>query len=101
LQPGSITFIQRFGSALNLHLHFHILFLEGVYLDRTEASLKPRFLTVEPPSDADVANVIQKISHRVIRKLRQLGYLERIRISFLRIPPSARLYRGRRGGERV
>jgi hypothetical protein len=76
LQPGSITFIQRFGSALNLHLHFHILFLEGVYLDRTEASLKPRFLTVEPPSDADVANVIQKISHRVIRKLRHLGYLE-------------------------
>jgi hypothetical protein len=76
LQPGSITFIQRFGSALNLHLHFHILFLEGVYLDRTEASLKPRFLTVEPPSDADVANVMQKISHRVIRKLRHLGYLE-------------------------
>jgi hypothetical protein len=76
LQPGSVTFIQRFGSALNLHLHFHILFLEGVYLDRTEASLKPRFLTVEPPSDADVANVMQKISHRVIRKLRHLGYLE-------------------------
>src|SRR5262249_42333681 len=24
LQPGSITFIQRFGSALHLHLHFHI-----------------------------------------------------------------------------
>jgi hypothetical protein len=76
LQPGSVTFIQRFGSALNLNLHFHILFLEGVYLDRTEASRKPRFLTVEPPSDADVANVLQKISHRVIRKLRHLGYLE-------------------------
>src|SRR5262249_3245985 len=43
---------------------------------RTEAGLKPRFLTVEPPSDANVADVIQKISHRVIRKLRHLGYLE-------------------------
>jgi hypothetical protein len=76
IHPGSVTFIQRFGSALNLHVHYHLLFLEGVYLDRTEASRKPRFLTGEPPSDADVAAVVQKISHRVIRKLRQLGYLE-------------------------
>src|SRR5438445_7743865 len=76
VHPGSVTFIQRFGSALNLNLHFHILFLEGVYLDRPEASLKPRFVTSEPPSDADIATVVQKISHRVIRKLCHLGYLE-------------------------
>ncbi len=76
VQPGSVTFIQRFGSALNLNLHFHCVFLEGVYLDRTDQGLKPRFLTGDPPSDADVADVLQKISHRVIRKLRQLGYLE-------------------------
>src|SRR6266567_8938351 len=76
LQSGSVTFIQRFGSALNVNLHFHGVFLEGVYLDRTEACLKPRFLTVEPPSDVDVADVMQKISHRVVRKLRHLGYLE-------------------------
>src|SRR5262249_19571194 len=67
---------QRFGSALNLNLHFHCVFLEGVYLDRTDQGLKPRFLQGEPPSDADVADVLQKISHRVIRKLRRLGYLE-------------------------
>src|SRR5262249_29997174 len=29
-----------------------------------------------PPTDTDIADVIQKISHRVIRKLRHLGYLE-------------------------
>src|ERR671925_160217 len=76
VQPGSVTFIQRFGSAINLNLHFHCVFLEGVYLDRTEAGLKPRFITVEPPSDADIAEVLQKISRRVIRTLRQRGYLE-------------------------
>src|SRR5215831_5384692 len=76
LSPGSVTFIQRFGSALNLNLHFHCIFLEGVYLDRTAAGRKPRFVTAEPPSDADVADVVQKISHRVTRTLRQLGYLE-------------------------
>ena len=26
-----VTLIQRFGSALNLNIHFHILFLDGVY----------------------------------------------------------------------
>ena len=53
-----------------------MVFLEGVYLDRTEAGLKPRFLKGEPPSDADIAAVLQKISRRVIRTLRQWGYLE-------------------------
>ena len=38
--------------------------------------LKPRFVTAEPPSDADIATVLQKISQRVICKLRRLGYLE-------------------------
>ena len=76
VQPGSVTFIQRFGSALNLNLHFHCVFLEGVYLDRTEAGLKPRFVQGEPPSDTDIAAVVQKISRRVIRTLRRLGYLE-------------------------
>jgi hypothetical protein len=76
VQPGSVTFIQRFGSAMNLNLHFHCVFLEGVYLDRTEASLKPWFVQGEPPSDTDIAAVVQKISRRIICKLRHLGYLE-------------------------
>jgi putative transposase len=76
VHPGSVTFIQRFGSALNLNLHFHCVFIEGVYLDRTDEGRKPRFLAGEPPSDADVTAVVQHISRRVIRKLRRLGYLE-------------------------
>jgi hypothetical protein len=38
-----------------------------------ENPARPR---VSPPSDADVAGVVQKISRRVIRTLRRLGYLE-------------------------
>src|SRR2546425_4011685 len=67
---------ERFGSAINLNLHFHLIFLEGVYLDRTEANLKPRFVKVEPPTDVDITAVVQNISRRVIRTLRHLGYLE-------------------------
>src|SRR2546427_5058208 len=50
--------------------------MEGVYLDRTAAGLKPRFVQAAPPTDTDIAAVVRKISRRVIRKLRRLGYLE-------------------------
>jgi len=29
---GAVTLIQRFGSALNLNIHFHRLFLDEVYV---------------------------------------------------------------------
>jgi hypothetical protein len=76
VHPGSVTFMQRFGSAIKVNLHCHCVFMEGVYLDRTAAGRKPRFVKAEPPSDADIATVLQKLSHRVIRMLRRLGYLE-------------------------
>src|SRR5947209_15958316 len=76
VHPGSVSFLQRFGSSINVNLHFHIIFLEGVYLERTDQGRTPRFLAGEPPTDADIAAVLQKISRRAIRKLRHLGYLE-------------------------
>ncbi len=36
---GAVTLIQRFGSALNLNIHFHMLFLDGVYIDRLNGSV--------------------------------------------------------------
>ena len=30
-QTGTVALIQRFGGALNLNVHFHMLFLDGVY----------------------------------------------------------------------
>jgi hypothetical protein len=57
-------------------VHYHLLFLEGVFLDRTDQGRPPRFLPGEPPTDTDIAAVVQQISRRVIRMLRRLGYLE-------------------------
>jgi Putative transposase len=76
VQPGSVTFLQRFGGSLNANLHYHVIFLEGVFVDRTAQGLKPRFVPADPPTDADIATVLQTISRRVIRALRTLGYLE-------------------------
>ena len=33
---GSVTFVQRFGSSINLNPHFHVLFLDGVYVPAAE-----------------------------------------------------------------
>ncbi len=35
-QTGAITLIQRFGSSLNLNIHFHILFLDEVYIKNND-----------------------------------------------------------------
>jgi hypothetical protein len=48
----------------------HLLFLSGIYVDRPGKGLKPRFVTIEPSIDADIAQVVQTISRRAIRKLR-------------------------------
>ncbi|UMX52514.1 transposase [Escherichia coli] len=36
VQCGAVTLIQRFGSALNPNIHFHMLWLDGVYVEATE-----------------------------------------------------------------
>lgn len=41
-RTGAVTLIQRFGSALNLNVHFHLLFLAGVYVERPDGSLRFR-----------------------------------------------------------
>jgi hypothetical protein len=63
---GAITFVQRFGDALNLHLHFHSIVVDGVYEQRRGDS--PRFRRLPPPSDADVEHT----TRRVVRRLRNL-----------------------------
>ena len=54
-QTGAVTLIQRFGSALNLNIHFHMLFLDGVYVERPDGSL--RFCWVKAPTGADLSRL--------------------------------------------
>jgi hypothetical protein len=44
---GAVTVVQRFGSALNLNVHFHLLFLDGVYVNDDVNS--PEFRHVSAP----------------------------------------------------
>jgi len=66
-QTGAVTLIQRFGFALNLNIHFHMLFLDGVYAeDRHGVS---RFFRVKAPSHAELVALAHQLSHRVGRYL--------------------------------
>ena len=71
-----MTFLQRFGNALNLHLPCHGIVLEGGSHDRTTPGRTPRFLTGAPPTDTDSAAVGQTSSRRVLRTWRHLGSRE-------------------------
>jgi ribosomal protein S27E len=72
---GAVTLIQRFGSALNLNIHFHVLFLDGVYVHRDNRP--PRFQRVKAPDKGELEDLVQLISQRVGRCLERQGFLER------------------------
>ncbi len=71
-QTGAITLIQRFGGAviLNLNVHFHFLFLDGVYVDK-------RFRVKRSPSGAAVIALSHTMAKRIGAYLEGEGLLER------------------------
>ena len=71
---GAAILVQRFGSALNLNLHFHALVLDGVY--SIEGPLaKPEFHAAPPLRDSDVLALTGILHDRIIRALRRRGHL--------------------------
>ena len=74
-QTGALTLIQRFGSALNLNLHFHMLFLDGVCVERPDGSLRFRWVTA--PTSAELTRLAQTLAQCIGRFLERQGLLER------------------------
>ena len=64
---GAVSFVQRFGDALNLNVHFHTLALDGIYIVNEDGTIT--FRHVAPPSDAEVARVTERICRRVTKLL--------------------------------
>jgi hypothetical protein len=70
-QCGAVTFVQRFGAALNLNVHFHALLLDGVYAPGPSGPL--RFHPLPPPEDAEVERVVGQVARRLARLLERRG----------------------------
>jgi hypothetical protein len=71
VECGAVTFVQRFGDALNLNVHFHMLALDGVYASEEGGRL--RFDPLPPPGDAEVARVAARIARRIVTLLQRRG----------------------------
>lgn len=74
-QTGAVTLVQRFGSALNLNVHFHMLLLDGAYL--TAGADAPEFRPAAAPESTDLQGLVEQIAARIGRALERRGLVER------------------------
>ncbi|MBK7398399.1 MAG: transposase [Myxococcales bacterium] len=66
-RAGAVTFVQRFGGSLNLHVHFHVLFLEGLFTRTGQGA--PVFHPAFAPTRADLMTVLLQVQAGVARWL--------------------------------
>jgi hypothetical protein len=64
-RTAGCTAVQRFGSAINLNVHFHTLIPDGVF--DLAGDGPARFVPLKAPSDEEVAKVLTVIIRRVAR----------------------------------
>ena len=74
VKTGSVTFIQRFGGSLNLNIHFHILYLDGVW---TFEENKAGFHFITPPTPTELNNLLKTIAQRTVKLLEKRGLILR------------------------
>jgi hypothetical protein len=55
---GAVTFVQRFGSLLNLNCHFHSLVPDGVFVERDGVV---QFVSLPPPTPEELATLVGQI----------------------------------------
>jgi ribosomal protein S27E len=84
-KTGAVTLIQRFGSALNLNIHFHMLFLEGAISGNAWGGTS--FTRIKAPSHNDMVELVHTISHRIAKYLEKVGLVQRdMENSYLNLP---------------
>ncbi|MFO1539531.1 MAG: transposase, partial [Chloroflexota bacterium] len=70
-RTGSVTATQRFGSALNLNLHFHCIFLDGIYTRGADDRLSFRRVV---PHTEDIERLVVRIAEACEAWLSRQGF---------------------------
>jgi len=76
---GGISFLHRFGSALNHHVHLHACVTDGVFVPaagQAGCAAPPTFLPARPVTAADLAALTERVRRRVIRWFRLARLLD-------------------------
>ena len=64
--PALLTFVQRFGSSINLHIHWHLVLSDGTFaLENGRLS----FQQASPPSQEQVARLTQRLREGILSRL--------------------------------
>jgi hypothetical protein len=61
-RTGAVTLIQRFGSALNLNIHLHILFLDGAYTFRGSRAI---FHRARRPTGDELSRLLDTLNRSI------------------------------------
>jgi hypothetical protein len=69
-RSGAVAIVQRFGGALNLNVHLHVLVVDGVFRNGGDGV---RFHPVGRLTREDVAEVVAVVARRVARVLERRG----------------------------
>ena len=64
-QTGSVTFLQRFGGALNLNPHAHPVIPDGLFVPPPSGTGPLAFVPLPPPTDEEIALLTQRIARRL------------------------------------
>ena len=71
--PGAVTAVQRMGSSLNLNIHFHTIFLDGVYRPDPKTG-EIRFQKAPLPTATEMDHMLQRTRERIQKMLEKHGH---------------------------
>lgn len=71
---GAVCHVQRFGSSINLHVHFHSMVLDGVFT-RDDAG-RPVFHPAPAPRADELEGILRRVHARAVSWLRRHGLLD-------------------------
>ena len=72
---GSATCVQRWGGAINLNAHFHILGIDGLYVPG-EPGGSPKFLGCEGPEPEELSDLVWAMREKILDHLVKRKVLE-------------------------
>jgi hypothetical protein len=73
-RTGAVTFVQRFGGSMNLHVHLHVVVPDGVFT--REPGERAIFHAAPAPTPTELATVVARVASRMVPWLSRHGHLE-------------------------
>ena len=69
---GGVSFIHRFGSSLNAHLHFHCVIIEGLFVKDSDSRIT--FHKLSTLIEEDIQAVQERVRLRVLKSFKRSGF---------------------------